>query len=101
MVVIVRMLQFFDSIVAMTALIATLIFIAIGIKSSGIRRFYVLGMVSFALGLVLSVSGLPHGYNLGLFYGLTGLCLSFSGGLILQRYLRENPLPMNAEHQNG
>ena len=51
------------------------------------------------LGIVLSTSGLPAGYNLGMFYGLMGIAFAISGGLTLQRYLRENPLP--AETQNG
>ena len=99
--VFVRLFQFFDSMVAFTGLIATLIFVALGAKSSGITRFYILGAVSLVLGLALSMSRLPNGYSLGLFYGLTGVCICISGGLTLRRYLQENPLPAEAEHQNG
>ena len=51
------------------------------------------------LGILLSVSGLPNGYSLGLFYGLMGVFFMISGGLTLQHYLSENPLP--GEERNG
>ncbi len=99
--VFVRLFQFFDSMVAFTGLIAALIFVAIGAKSSGIIRFYILGVVSLVLGLVLSMSRLPNGYSLGLLYGVVGVCACIFGGLTLRRYLQENPLPADMERQNG
>jgi hypothetical protein len=97
--VFVRLFQSFDSIVAVTGLAVGLILVVLRAKASGLARFYVLGAVSLVLGFALSISRLPNGYSLGLFYGLMGVCFIISGVLTLQRYLRENPLP--AENQNG
>lgn len=99
--VFVRLFQFFDSIVLVTGVAVALILVILRAKSSGLARFYVLGAVSIALGLALSISGLPNAYRLGLFYGLMGVCFIISGGLTLQRYLHDNPLPADAERQNG
>ncbi|HLO17965.1 MAG TPA: hypothetical protein VK206_24255 [Anaerolineales bacterium] len=97
----VRLFQFFDSIVAVTGFIVAVILVVLRTKSAGLARFYVLGAVSLILGLALSISGLRNGYSLGLFYGLMGTCFIISGGSTLQRYLKENPLPADAERQNG
>jgi hypothetical protein len=67
-------------------------------RRAGLERFYVLGGMSILLGIALSLSGLPEGYGLGLFYGLMGLAYLISGGIVLRRYLLENPLPADAEH---
>jgi hypothetical protein len=91
--VFVRLFQFFDSVVAVTGLIVAVILVVLQAKSSGLARFYILGAASLVLGFGLSLSGLPEGYSLGLFYGLMGVCSFISGGLTLRRYLRENPLP--------
>jgi hypothetical protein len=98
--VFVRLFQSFDSIVAVTGVAVGLILMIVRAKSSGLTRFYSLGAASVVLGLILSISGLPNGYSLGSFYGLMGLCFIISGGWTLRRYLRENPLPADAEHQN-
>jgi hypothetical protein len=98
-IVFVRMFDFFDAIVVVTGFAVALIFVIVRAKSSGLTRFYVLEAVSLLLGLVLSISGLPNGYSLGLFYGLMGVSLMLSGGYRLWRYLAENPLP--EERQNG
>lgn len=97
-IVFVRLFQFFDSVVAVTGLIVALILVVLRAKSAGLARFYVLGAISLVLGLALSLSGLPNGYSLGLFYALMGGCFFISGGLTLRRYLQENPLP--AVNQN-
>ena len=97
--VFVRLFQFFDSVVAVTGVIVALILVVLRAKSSGLARFYVLGAASLVLGFGLSLSGLPEGYSLGLFYGLMGVCSFISGGLTLRHYLKENPLP--AETENG
>src|SRR5688500_1850820 len=97
--VFVRLFQSFDSIMAVTGLAVGLILVVLRAKASGLARFYILGAVSLVLGFALSISRLPNGYSLGLFYGLMGVCFILSGGLTLQRYLRENPLP--TENQNG
>ena len=97
----VRLFQFFDAIVAVTGVAVGLILMIMRAKSSGLTRFYILGAASLVLGLALSVSALPNGYSLGSFYGLMGLCFIISGGWTLRRYLAENPLPADAEQQNG
>ncbi|HEX2991171.1 MAG TPA: hypothetical protein VHO49_10865 [Anaerolineales bacterium] len=89
----VRMFQSFDSMVAVTGVVVGMILVLLRAKVSGLARFYILGAVSMILGIVLSISGLPNGYSLGLFYGLMGVCFMISGGLTLQHYLNENPLP--------
>jgi hypothetical protein len=58
-----------------------------------------LGGLAIALGVALSYSGLSQAYNLGLFYGLLGIAIVISGGLVLRRYLSENPLPSENEHE--
>lgn len=96
-----RLFRSFDSTVALTGLIVAVILIIIQARSSGLVRFYLLAAVSLVLGLALSLSGWPQGYNLGLFYGMMGACYIVSGGLTLRRYLLQNPLPADAERQNG
>lgn len=95
----VRIFQSFDSMVAVTGFIVGMILVVLRGKASGLVRFYVLGILSLLLGLALSASGLPNGYSLGLFYGLMGVFFLISGGLTLQHYLHENPLPV--EESNG
>ena len=98
--VFVRLFQAFDSIVAVTGVAVGLILVILRAKSAGVSRFYILGAISIALGLALSMSGWSNGYNLGLFYGLMGLCFMLSGGWTLRRYLEANPLPVNAGPYN-
>ncbi len=92
-VLLVRLFQSFDAMVAITGLIGAVLFMIFRTRSSGLRRFGILAGISLMLGLVLSVSGLPMSYNIGLFYALMGICVSISGGLTLQRYLRRNSMP--------
>ena len=100
-VVFVRLFHYFDSIVAVTAVIVALILVVMTVKSSGVPRFYFLGAISLAVGFALSISGLPNGYSLGLFYTSMGVAFIISGGLTLWHYLRENPLPAHTMDQNG
>lgn len=88
------LLRFFDAVAAVTGLIGAWVFVIMRARSSGLTRFYVLAGISLALGFVLSVSGLPVGYNAGLFYGLMGICVSVSGGWTLRRYLQNNSMPV-------
>jgi hypothetical protein len=97
--VFVRLFQSFDSIVAVTGVVVGLILVILRAKSSGVARFYVLGVISVILGLALSVSRMPSGYSLGLFYGLMGVFIMLSGGLTLRRYLQENPFPAEDERE--
>jgi hypothetical protein len=97
--VFVRAFQSFDSIVAVTGVVVALALIVLRAKSAGLTRFYFLGGASLVLGLVLSISGLPNGYSLGLFYGLMGVCFVVAGGITLGQYLRDNPLPVEEQNE--
>lgn len=98
-VVITRRVDTMDSMVAVTGVLVAVILLVKQGWSSGVQRFYILSAASLVLGLVLSASDLPSGYNLGAFYGLMGTASAISGGLTLRRYLQENPMP--ADDQNG
>lgn len=101
LVVIARAVDIIDTTVALTGVLVCLILLLKQAWSSKVPRFYILSAASLILGITLSVSHLPSGYNLGLFYGLMGMTFTISGGLTLRHYLQENPLPMDAEHQSG
>ncbi|HSK87740.1 MAG TPA: hypothetical protein VK880_05255 [Anaerolineales bacterium] len=94
-----RIASFLDLTLALTGILVGMILIFLQGRGSGLERFYVLGGMSIVLGIALSLSSLPQGYGLGLFYSLMGVCFLISGGLTLHHYLSENPLP--AETQNG
>jgi len=98
-VFITRRIESIDSTVAITGGLVAVIFIVKQGWSSGVARFYVFSLISLALGVALSVSGLSSGYNLGLFYGIMGLTLAISGGLTLRRYLSQNPMPAESGHE--
>jgi hypothetical protein len=82
-----------------TGLLFGVVFIILRARSNGVGRFYVLGTFCVILGMALSFSGLPMGYSLGLFYGLTGIVSMVSGGITLISYLRENPLPDESKNE--
>ena len=85
-----------DSMVLITGVLVGIILIALRGKSSGLQRFYVLGGLAIMLGFGLAFSQLPQVYALSLFYGLIGVAILISGGLVLQRYLAKNPaIPEN------
>lgn len=88
-----KYIRILDSMVLITGVLVAVVFIALRGRSSGVTRFYILGGYSLLLGIGLSLSGLIDEYNLALFYGLLGVAILVSGGLVLFRYLRENPLP--------
>jgi hypothetical protein len=89
----------FDSMVAVTGFIVGMILVLLRAKSSGLTRFYLLGVISAVLGFAISTSGLSNGYALGLYYASMGVCFLISGGLTLAHYLHENPRP--AEGSGG
>jgi hypothetical protein len=86
-----------QSMVLFTGLLVGVIFIALRGKSSGLKRFYVLGGLSVLLGITLAFSGLTQVYTLSIFYGFLGIAILISGGLVLRSYLAENP----AQPENG
>lgn len=89
----------FDSMILGTGVMVGAVFIALRGKSTGVTRFYVLGVFSILLGVGLSFDKLPQEYNLALFYSLFGVAVMISGGLVLRRYLRENPMPAESDNE--
>lgn len=92
LVFLVRYVRGLELVVLATGVLVAFILVALSVKARGMKRFYVLGALSLGLGILLSLSGLPQAYGLALFYGLLGIVLMASGGWVLRRYLRENPL---------
>lgn len=97
-VVLVKYIRGLDSMVLITGVLVAIVFVALRGKSSGVTRFYVMGGFSLLLGVGLSLGGLPEEYNLALFYGLLGIAIMASGGIVLRRYLKENPIPKEADN---
>lgn len=98
-IIIVRRINFIDSMVAITGVLVAVILLVKQGWSFGVGRFYFFSALSLVLGGALSVSGLAPGYNLGLFYGLMGTTFVVSGGMILRRYLSENPMPVETNNE--
>lgn len=88
-----------DSMVLIIGLLAGIIFISLRGRSSGLKRFYGMGVLAIVLGVALSLSSLSQIKDLALFFGLLGIVIVTSGGLVLWRYLNENPIPV--ENNNG
>lgn len=58
-----------------------------------LARFYVLAVISLALGIALSVLGLEEWSGVTVYYGAMSLVLLFTGACVLRTYLRHNPAP--------
>lgn len=91
--------SYLDLTLALTGVLVGLILIILQARQSGVGRFYIFGGMSILLGISLAFSGLPNGYSLGLFYGLMGIIFAVSGGIVLSRYLQENPMPVEDVHE--
>jgi len=91
-IVLIDYIRDLDSMVLFTGVIVGVIFIALRGRSSGLKRFYLLGGLSILLGIGLAYSKLPQVYTLSLFYGLLGVAILISGGLVMRQYLNRNPL---------
>jgi hypothetical protein len=83
-----------DLVVAMTGIIIGFVLAIVVGRTSGSIRFYLLGMASFFLGLILSFSGMPQDIALAWYYALMGFVTIASGGFALGRFLRQNPPPL-------
>jgi hypothetical protein len=94
-----RIASFLNLTLALTGILVGVILIFLQGRASGLERFYALGAISIVLGIALSLSSLPDGYSLGLFYGLMGLAFVLSGGIVLRRYVQENPFPAEDERE--
>ena len=99
MVLLARSIQIVDSTVLVTGVVVGVVFVILRGKSYGVQRFYLLGAISMVIGTALSFSGLPDGYSLAAFYGLMGLGVMISGGWVLFRYLKNNPLPTEGDNE--
>ena len=89
---IVRQFNKIDAMVAVSGVVMGIILLVKQVWTVKVKRFYILSAMALIFGAVLSVSGFPRGYNLGLFYALMSLSFVISGGLTLKKYLDENPL---------
>jgi len=98
-IVMVDYIRGFDSMLIVTGILVGVVFIALRGKSSGVTRFYAIGAFAILLGIGLSALGLTQASGLALFYGLMGLAILISGGLVLRRYLIENPMPSEADNE--
>jgi len=97
-IVLIDYIRNLDSMVLFTGVIVGVIFIALRGKSSGLKRFYLLGGLSILLGIGLAFSKVPQVYTLSLFYGLLGVAIVISGGLVMRQYINENPI--HSENDN-
>jgi len=91
-VFIVRQFNQIDAMVAVSGVAMSIVLFMKQVWTVKVKRFYILSVATLIYGVVLSVSGLPRGYNLGLFYLLASISFAISGGLTLKKYLDENPL---------
>ena len=88
-----------DSMVLVSSILVGVVFIFLRGKSSGVFRFYYLGALSFILGIILTFNDLTRLYNLGIFYGLLGAVMILTGFFVLQKYLRDNPMPAEDDNE--
>jgi hypothetical protein len=88
-----------DSMVLTSGILVGVVFIALRGKSTGVARFYILGGIAIVLGVGLSMGALPQLYNLALFYGMMGIMLMITGGVVLRRYINENPMPAEGDDE--
>ena len=97
-VFIVKQFNQIDGMVAISGTVMGVVLLAKQVWTIPVKRFYILSLAALAYGVLLANSGLPHGYNLGLFYGLMSLSFVISGGLTLKKYLDENPLQSDLQY---
>ena len=81
-------------VVVLTGLLVSAMLVFAQGRTGGISRFYFLGALSLLLGIAGGLTDLPDGYALGLYYGSMGLVFTVTGLLVWQRFLKENPIPV-------
>ncbi len=89
-----------DSIVLATGAMFSVVFIFVRGKPSGVLRFYLLGVFSLLLGIGLSLDNLSRVYSLAIFFYILGITVMVTGGIVLRRYLHENPMISDVERDN-
>ncbi len=99
LVILHRYIQGVEMVVLATGVLVAFILAALRLKVRGMNRFYLFAACSLAFGIVLSLSALPQAYGLAVFYALMGILIMISGGLVLRRYLLNNPLPPEAPRE--
>ncbi len=99
-IVLIDFIRELDSMVLASGILVGVVFIALRGKSTGVTRFYIMGGIAILLGVGLSLGNLSQEYNLAVFYGCMGIVLMVTGGIVLRRYISENPMPMDAEGDN-
>lgn len=80
-----------DWVVALTSLVVGAVLIGQA-RSAGHTGFFILGIASLLLGILLPIIGFLNGFALGLYYGSLGLAFIVSGAIAFQRFLHENPV---------
>jgi hypothetical protein len=91
-IVLIDYIRGLESMVLFSGVIIGVIFVALRGRSSGLKRFYLLGGLSVVLGIGLAFSNLSQVYTLSLFYGLLGIAILISGGMVMRQYLNKNPV---------
>lgn len=77
---------------AVTGLILAFAMLLFGIRTN-LLRLYIVGIIYFLLGGVLSLAGIGDILGLSAFYGLIGVVTGLSGGCALRAYLHNTPPP--------
>jgi hypothetical protein len=95
----VRRFDQIDAMVAVSGVVMGVILFVKQVWTTKVTRFYILSTAALFYGIALANSGLPRGYNLGLFYALMSISFAISGGLTLKKYLDENPLQADLYHE--
>lgn len=61
----------------------------------GLLRLYLQALLSLILGVLISLANLNTYPSLAIYYGVMGIVLTLSGGIVLAKYLRQHPAVEN------
>jgi hypothetical protein len=92
---IVRQPAGFNLMPAVSGLLIAFVLGMMGFRSA-LPRFYLLAAASFILGGIFAIVKLDNVLGLAVYCLVIGLVLAISGGVVLGRYLRTNPAPIEA-----